>query len=75
VRSTSTKRGGPTGSTRTPTRPKRLSSLASNSAIRLRVLDLGADRRAVLVVQRDVEHRAEPGLQLQALAHAFVDAA
>jgi hypothetical protein len=41
----------------------------------VRLLDLAAHGRAVLVVQRDVEHRAQLGLQLQALAHARLDAA
>ena len=40
----------------------------------LRVLGLAADRGAVLRVERDVEHRAEFGLQFQALAHARLDA-
>ena len=34
----------------------------------LGVLGLAADRRAVLAVERDVEHRAELALQRQALA-------
>ncbi len=38
------------------------------------VLHLAAHRRAVLAVQRDVEHRAQLGLQGQALAHARLDA-
>ena len=40
----------------------------------LRMLGFAADRRAVLGVERDVEHRPELGLQLQALAHARLDA-
>jgi hypothetical protein len=36
------------------------------------VLDLAAHGRPVLAVQRDVEHRPEFGLQLQALAHAHL---
>jgi hypothetical protein len=40
----------------------------------LRVLHLAAHRGAVFVVQRYVEHRAQLGLQLQALAHARLHA-